>query len=111
MPRTIVSGNGDLLIAVDKNNMLQDFYFPYVGMENQIAYQHFHRIGIFTDNQFSWLYDKKWTHETRYIPETLVTDCESVNEDLKLRLDFNDFVYPSENVLEGLMNKPVSLMF
>jgi len=99
MPRTIVSGNGNLLIAVDKNNMLQDFYFPYVGMENQIAYQHFHRIGVFTDNQFSWLYDKEWSHENHYVPETLVTDCVSYNETLGLRLDFNDFVYPSENAL------------
>lgn len=99
MPRTIVSGNGNLLIAVDKNNMLQDFYFPYVGMENQIAYQHFHRIGVFTDNQFSWFYDKDWEHESKYIPETLVTSSSSKNKKLKLDIQFNDFVYPSEDAL------------
>ncbi len=99
MPRTIVSGNGNLLVAVDKNNMLQDFCFPYVGMENQIAYQHFHRIGVFTDNRFSWLYDNEWEHKSRYIPETLVTDCTSYSRNFQLKIDFNDFVYPSENVL------------
>jgi len=97
MPRTIVSGNGNLLVAVDKNNMLQDFCFPYVGMENQIAYQHFHRIGVFTDNMFTWIYEDDWLHESRYIPETLVTDCVSRSPKLRLRMDFNDFVYPSEN--------------
>jgi oligosaccharide amylase len=99
MPRTIVSGNGNLLVAVDKNNMLQDFCFPYVGMENQIAYQHFHRIGIFTDNRFSWLYDSEWEHKSKYIPETLVTDCVSHSNNFKLNIDFNDFVYPSEDAL------------
>jgi oligosaccharide amylase len=99
LPRTIVTGNGNLLIAVDHNNMLQDFCFPYIGMENQIAYQHFHRIGVFTDNRFSWLYEKEWVHESHYIPETLVTDCFSYNKSMGLRLDFNDFVYPTENVL------------
>lgn len=98
MPRAIVSGNGNLLIAIDQQNMLRDLYFPYVGMEAQIAFQHLHRIGVFIDERFSWLYDPDWQHKIEYIPETLVTDSEARNDNLRLRIRFNDFVYPSENV-------------
>ncbi len=99
MPRSIVCGNGNLLVAMDQHNLLADLYFPYVGMEAQIAYQHFHRIGIRVDEKFSWLYNAEWQHGIRYIPETLVTDSEAHNAGLKLKIHFNDFVYPSEDAL------------
>ncbi|MBN2087350.1 glycoside hydrolase family 15 protein [Candidatus Peregrinibacteria bacterium] len=97
MPRAIVTGNGNLLVAMDKNSMLQDLYFPYVGMEDHISYRHMHRVGIFTDNQFSWLYEDEWKHSTNYIEDTLVTKSTSENKNLKIGLELNDFVYPDEN--------------
>lgn len=99
MPRAIVTGNGNLLTAFNKQNMLCDLYFPYVGMEAQIAYQHQHRIGVFVDNQFSWLYKKPWQHKSQYITDTLVTDLKSTNSSLNLEFNFNDFVYPEADVL------------
>lgn len=98
MPRTIVTGNGNLLTAIDAKNMLRDFYYPYVGMEDQIAYQHLHRIGVFVDEQFSWLNRDDWKHNSDYIDDTVVTDSHGKNENLKLAFDFNDFVYPTEDV-------------
>ncbi|MBN1258778.1 glycoside hydrolase family 15 protein [Candidatus Peregrinibacteria bacterium] len=98
MPKSIVSGNGNLLVAMDRHNLLADLYYPYVGMEAQIAYQHFHRIGVRTDDKFSWLYEPAWQFDIKYIPETLVTDTEAYNPNLQLRIRFNDFVYPSEDV-------------
>ncbi|MBU0727296.1 glycoside hydrolase family 15 protein [Patescibacteria group bacterium] len=97
MPRAIVTGNGNLLVAMDKNSMLQDLYFPYVGMEDHISYKHMHRIGLYTDNQFSWLYENSWKHHSYYIEDTLVTKSTSENEYLKIKLELNDFVYPDEN--------------
>lgn len=97
MPRAAVTGNGNLLACINNNNLLADFYFPYVGMENHIGFEHWNRLGIFVDNRFSWLTDSQWHHETRYLPETLVTDSFSENNELLIRLDFNDFVYHSEN--------------
>jgi len=79
--------------------MLRDIYFPYVGMEDQIAYQHLHRIGVFVDNKFSWLYDGHWEHTNQYIKDTVVTDSNARNDDLKLAFHFNDFIYPTHNVL------------
>lgn len=97
MPQSLVTGNGNLLVAINNKNMLQDFYFPYVGMEDQIAYEHFHRIGIYTDNRMSWLYDDDWNHEIKYIDSTLISDSKSTNNNLGLSIKFNDFVYPSED--------------
>ncbi len=97
MPRAIVTGNGNLQVGLDSKNMIRDIYFPYVGMENHIAYQHFNRIGVHIDGKFSWLYDDNWKHKVKYTPETLVTDSYAENSELELQFNFNDFVYPSEN--------------
>ncbi len=98
MPRAAVTGNGNLLACMNHNNLLEDLYFPYVGMEDHIDFQHWHRVGVHVDNKFSWLTDSSWDHSTKYLPETLVTDAVSRNEELLIRLDFNDFVYHSENL-------------
>ncbi len=74
--------------------MLCDLYFPYVGMEGQIAYKHKHRIGVFVDGKFSWLCDEGWEHKTSYFTETLVSNSSAKNENLQLEIQFNDFVYP-----------------
>lgn len=99
MPRDTVTGNGNLLVALDSKGMLRDLYFPYVGMEDQISYQHLHRIGVYVDHQFSWLNQKNWEHTSDYIDDTIVTDSHARSEHFELDIDFNDFVYPTENVL------------
>ncbi|MBN2306828.1 glycoside hydrolase family 15 protein [Candidatus Peregrinibacteria bacterium] len=98
MPRAAVSGNGNLLACLNRQNLLEDLYFPYVGMEDHIDFQHWHRVGVYINGRFSWLTDRSWEHETNYLPETLVTNSRSKNVELGLSLEFNDFVYPSENV-------------
>lgn len=97
MPRSIVTGNGNLLVCLNQKNLLEDLYFPYVGMENQIAYEHWHRLGVYIDQRFSWLNDEMWEHKINYLPETLVTDSMAKNQQFLLTLLFNDFVYPTEN--------------
>lgn len=97
MPRSIVLGNGNLLACLNKNNLLEDFYYPYVGMENQIAFEHWHRLGIYIDRRFSWIDEPEWQHKTNYIPETLVSDSSARNETQMLSLNFNDFIYHSED--------------
>lgn len=97
MPRSIVTGNGNMLACLNDKNLLEDFYYPYVGMENQIAFEHWHRLGIYVDNRFSWFTDPEWDHQINYVPETLVTDSVSKNAELLLTIYFNDFVYPTED--------------
>lgn len=98
MPRSIVTGNGNLQVGLGSKNMLRDIYFPYVGMENHIAYQHFHKIGVYLEDEFSWLHEDEWNHTTNYIPETLVTNSTAENQKLNLAFHFNDFVYPEMDV-------------
>jgi len=87
-----------MLVGLDSKNMLKDLYFPYVGMENHIAYQHINRIGVHTGEYFSWIYDTNWVHQQSYIQDTLVSDSVAQNDYLGLTFRFNDFVYPTENV-------------
>lgn len=98
MPRSIVTGNGNLLACLNSRNLLEDFYFPYVGMEDQIGFEHWHKIGVQVDERFSWLDEQDWEHKIKYLPETLVTDSSAENRNLKLHISFNDFVYHSENI-------------
>ena len=55
MPRDIPIGNGNVLIAFDKNSILKEFFFPHVGEENHIGESF--RLGLWTDNQFTWVRD------------------------------------------------------
>ncbi len=88
-----------MLACFNRNNLLEDFYFPYVGMEDQIAFEHKQRLGIYVDDQLSWLDDSNWKHTIGYLFDSLVTDNSAVNEQLKLTIGFNDFVFPTENFL------------
>ena len=37
MPRDLPIGNGTMLVAFDSHYRLSDFYYPRVGMENQVG--------------------------------------------------------------------------
>jgi GH15 family glucan-1,4-alpha-glucosidase len=60
MPRSLSFGNGTVLVTVDKFARLRDLYFPYVGLENHIGGGYMHRVGVWVDNQYSWLDDGSW---------------------------------------------------
>lgn len=98
MPRSTVVGNGNLLVTLDDKLMVRDIYFPYVGLEDHTAYGHFHKIGIFTDNQINWLHSKKFKTKVEYIKDSLTTHNKTTNSEIGISLTFNDFVYPSRNI-------------
>ncbi|MBI3485396.1 glycoside hydrolase family 15 protein [Candidatus Daviesbacteria bacterium] len=98
MPKSLVLGNGNILITLDKRGQVRDFYFPYVGLENQAGSLFVHRIGIFVDNQFSWFDDESWEIHINYQEETLVSDIQAVNTKLQVRVDLNDVVYNETNI-------------
>lgn len=98
MPRSAVVGNGNMLVTFDDNLLIRDLYFPHVGLEDHTSYQHFHRIGIYENNELSWLYNGEWKSEVGYIKNALITRSKTTNERLGLSLVFNDFVYPTKNI-------------
>ena len=51
MPRDLPIGNGNVLIAFDRDYLLREFCFPHVGEENHTVGENF-RFGVFADGQF-----------------------------------------------------------
>lgn len=100
MPRHANLGNGSLLVTLDGHGLVHDLYFPYVGMENHVAFQHFHRIGVYDmeAKAFSWLHEKSWKAEMKYEEDSLICLTEIKNEEMGLTLLFRDGVHMQENI-------------
>lgn len=98
MPKSLVLGNGNILVGLDKNGQVRDFYFPYVGLENQAGGAFIHRIGVWVDDKLTWFDDPSWNIYVNYQEETLVSDIQAVNTSLNLRIDFTDAVYNEKNI-------------
>lgn len=98
MPKSLVLGNGNILVGLDRFAQVRDFYFPYVGLENQIGGHHAHKIGVFTEGKFSWIDDGSWEIKIEYGYETLVSQIEAINHNLKIKLEFADAVYNESDI-------------
>ena len=97
MPRDIVLGNGEMLVNLDHHLSVRDLYYPYVGWANHVG-GHYCRVGIWVDSgQFSWL-DSSWDYKIGYQPDTLVTDCTAVNNNLGIRLHVVHSVLSNANI-------------
>lgn len=100
MPRSLVLGNGTLLATFDETLQLRDFYYPYVGMEDQTTYGKVHRVGFMVEGKgFAWLQDPGWKVTPRYAPETLVGNSLLENVQLGIAVTIRDYVHPVHNVL------------
>ena len=98
MPKSLVLGNGNILIGLDKFAQVKDFYYPYVGLENQVGGHHIHKIGIWAEGKFSWIDDGSWEIKIDYSFETLVSQIEAINHNLKIKLEFADAVYNETDI-------------
>ena len=96
MARDIPVGNGNILVAFDKDYMLREFCFPHVGEENHAAGYPF-RFGVWVNGEFSWLPDG-WEITQDYIDDTLVTNVKLTNKSLKIRITARDLVDFHENI-------------
>ncbi|HTM69205.1 MAG TPA: glycoside hydrolase family 15 protein [Candidatus Binatia bacterium] len=97
MPRSLVLGNGNLLIGLDAHGQVRDVYFERVGLENH-ANGRPQKVGIFIDGKISWLDDNGWRTEITYLPETLIGQTVAENAAIGIRLTFEDFVYNETNI-------------
>ncbi len=98
MPKSLVLGNGNILIGLDKFAQVNELYYPHVGLENQMGGFDLHRVGVYVDGQFSWLNDGSWEIKIDYLSQTLVGDISATNHNLNIRLEFNDFVYNETDI-------------
>lgn len=99
MPQSLVIGNGNLLVNLNKYGEISDFYYPHVGQENHTAYGSPHRIGVWVDEHFSWVRDNGWEISITYEPGTLVGNTLLKNDFLGVALHFQDFVYTTHDIL------------
>lgn len=98
MPKAITLGNGHILVGLDHRGQIYDFYFPYVGLENQIGYTYLHRIGVFYNQKMYWLDDSSWDIVVESGQETLSSSITATNHSIGIRLDFVDVVYNEKNI-------------
>jgi glucoamylase len=96
MPRDLPIGNGTMLVAFDSHYRLSDFYYPRVGMENQIGAKF--RLGIFCDGELHATDDDAWQRTLEYLRDTLVTDVTLRNDAIGIRIRCYDAVDPDANV-------------
>ena len=98
MPRSLVLGNGSILVGLDKHGFVRDIYFPYVGLENHVGGHFVHRIGVWVDGEFSWLSDPAWGAKVVCGCESFSGSLTAINEELGVSLQFTDLVYNERNI-------------
>src|SRR5476649_1813584 len=93
MGRTVMLSNGGMLVGLNEHGLVHDFYFPYVGQENLTNARSLHHlIGVWVDNQFSWLDDGSWTINIDVESDALVSKIIAERSNSGVRLEFSDFV-------------------
>ncbi len=111
MPRSLVLGNGQLLVTLDEGYAIRDLYYPYVGLWNHVG-GHRCRLGVWVEGNFSWVGDQDWICELGYEGEGLVGQTELRNPTLGVALHCNDAVHHQENIfirriaVENLTDEP-----
>lgn len=98
MPKSLILGNGNILIGFDKYAQVHDFYYPHVGLEEQVGKNLPHKIGIYVNDKFSWIDDGNWEVTFDYQSETLASKIESYHHLLKIKLEFCDVVYNETDI-------------
>ncbi len=99
MSRHAVLSNGSLAVGLNERGLVQDFYYPYVGLDN-LANSRLgsHKIGIWVDGKFSWVSSSDWTHHVDFSEDALVSNVTLKNESLHITLVFNDAVDFCKNI-------------
>ena len=97
MTRHAILGNGNMLVCTDKNALIRDFYYPYVGQENHVS-GNVHRIGVWIDGVFSWMTSSEWKIEIKYLKDSLVSDVVAINERLGVELRMKECVHFEKNI-------------
>src|ERR1700704_4888796 len=72
VPRSLVIGNGNVLVGFDANYSVRDVYFPRVGDAHQ-PMGNVCRSGFFIDGKFAWVEDPGWERHLGYAEDSLVT--------------------------------------
>jgi len=99
MPKSLTLGNGNILVCLDKNAEVRDFYFPHVGLENHIGEDSVHRIGVYADGRMHWFSSPEWDITIQYMEDANASRIVAVNSEIGIKLYLNDAVYNERPIL------------
>ena len=93
MGRPVMLGNGSLTVGLNESGLVHDFYYPYVGLDNLTTARSMdHKVGIWVDNEFTWIDDGSWNVVVDFEKDALISNVVMTNEKLQVSLYFRDFV-------------------
>lgn len=99
MSRPLILSNGSMAVGINNFGLVHDFYYPYVGFENHATSRVLrHRVGIWTQGEFSWLDDGAWEISHDYEEGVLIGRVVARNAELGVRVEFRDCVDAQMNV-------------
>jgi len=98
MPKSLVLGNGRMLVGYDTHGQVNDFFYPRVGQDNQMTEESVNKVGTWTDGQMAWLDDPRWQVAVNYKKEALVGEITAENQSLELGLIIVDIVYNERDI-------------
>jgi len=100
MGRPVVLSNGRLMVGLNEQGMVHDFYYPYVGLDNlSNARSLHHKVGIWVDDKFTWLDDDSWNTTVDFDNDALISTVIASHPESKVQLTFRDFVDSEYNFL------------
>lgn len=93
MARPVMLSNGSMLVGLNEQGLVHDFYYPYIGLENLTTSRSSHHlIGVWVENKFSWLDDGSWEITVNFSADALVSDIFMRSDKLDVVLRVQDFV-------------------
>ena len=99
MSRSVILSNGQLAVGLNELGLVQDFYYPYVGLDNlSNARLGGHKLGVWVDDTFSWVDGNSWKSTINIESDALISHVVLENETLQLRLVLRDTVDHRSNV-------------
>ncbi|MBP9758879.1 glycoside hydrolase family 15 protein [Candidatus Dojkabacteria bacterium] len=97
MTTSLVIGNGNLLINIDDNLQVNDFYFPHVGQENHLS-QQINKMFFRINGKYCFINHNEWDIKVGYSTDSLVAESIITNKEFNLTIHFTDYVVPHENI-------------
>lgn len=98
MGRPVMLSNGQMMVGLNEQGLVHDFYYPYVGLENlTTARSVHHKIGVWVDGTFSWVDSGEWQTNVNFDSDALISVISLDNQKLGIRLDLNDFIDQDNN--------------
>ena len=91
--RSLILGNGSMLVSLNASGEVSDLYYPHPGLENHTGAL-LHRVGVYCDGALSWFSeDPRWNIRVGCEENSLKSHIIATNAAIGVELTFADIVY------------------